>query len=136
MQIRKQMPRTTENKISENIKKEIIKELLAEFKKVNSSENLDNFFKKFMTFGEKCLLFRRMAIIKFINQGKKYWEIKKILRVSDNTISNSRDIMSGRGYGQNPNRKRKFSKLYIKQKSKAGLKYKGAKSIIKMLKDI
>lgn len=129
------MPRTIENKITENIEKEVVKELLTEFKKVDSSKRLDDFFKKFLTVGEKDLIFRRMAIIKFINQGNTYKEIKWILRVSDNTISNSRDIMAGRGYGQNPNRKRKYSKLYIKQKPKyrANLKYKGAENILKTL---
>jgi len=54
--------------------------------------------------------FRRIAIIKLIDQGKKYNDIKMILRISDNTISNSRDIMAGRGYGQNPNRKECFQR--------------------------
>ena len=129
------MPRTTENKITNNVETEIIKELLIEFKKVNSATNLNDFFKKFMTNGERDLVFRRIAIIKFIKQGKKYHEIKKILRVSDNTISNSVDIILGRGYGQNPNRKRVFSKKYIKVKSKYR-KYKGSESIINIINDI
>jgi len=128
------MPRAIKHKVAENITKEVAKELLVEFKKVNSSEDLNNFFKKFMTAGEKDLIFRRLAIIKFISQGKKYKEIKKILDVSDNTISNSKDIMAGRGYGQNPNRKRKYSHLNIKRKPKfkPGLKYKGAGNIIEI----
>lgn len=130
------MPRAIKNKVAENVKKEVSKELLAEFKKVNSGENLDDFFKKFMTAGEKDLIFRRMAIIKFIDQGKKYKEIKKILDVSDNTISKSKDIMAGRGYGQNPNRKRVYSPFAQekpKHKFKPGLRYKGAESIVNIL---
>jgi uncharacterized protein YerC len=106
------MPRAIKNKIVENFRKEIVKELMEEFKKVDSGENMDNFFKKFMTAGEKDLIFRRIAIIKLINQGKKYKEIKKLLDVSDNTISNSKDIMAGRGYGQNPNRKKHYQ-IYV-----------------------
>lgn len=128
------MPRVTKNKISKLIENEVSIRLLAEFKKVNSKEDLYAFFNKFMTSGEKDLIFRRLAIIKLINQGKKYKEIKKILNVSDNTISNSRDIMAGRGYGQNPNRKRIYSRSLIKSKPKfkKGLRYKGAGNIIEI----
>lgn len=130
------MTRAKENRISENIEKEIIKELLAEFKKVDSSKSLNEFFKKFMTIPERELIYRRIAIIKLINQGKKYNDIKRILRISDNTISNSRDIMAGRGYGQNPDRKRVFSKKYLKTKPIFNRKYKGAESILHILGDI
>ncbi|MBA4320434.1 MAG: hypothetical protein C0412_18710 [Flavobacterium sp.] len=132
------MTRAIENRITENIEKEVVKELLTEFKRVDSGKKLDDFFKKFMTVAEKDLIFRRMAIIKLVNHGKKYSDIKMILRISENTISNSRDIMAGRGYGQNPNRKRIYSKLYIKQKPKfnTSRRYKGAESIIKILSDL
>ena len=130
------MPRTIESRINENLEREIVKELLMEFKKVDSDKKLSDFFKKYMTSKERDLIYRRVAIIKYIIQGKTYKEIKGILRVSDNTISNSRDIMAERGYGQNPNRKRIFSKKYIKKKSKFRRKYKGAPSLTEIIEDI
>lgn len=128
------MPRAIKNKVSKIIEKEVCIRLLAEFKKVNSSEDLYTFFNKFMTAGERDLIFRRLAIIKLINRGKKYKEIKEILNVSDNTISNSKDIMAGRGYGQNPNRKKVYSRSLIKSKPKFKnhLHYKGAGNIIEI----
>lgn len=128
------MPRAIKNKVPANVEKEVIRQLLEEFKKVNSIEDLNNFFKRNMTAGEKDLVLRRLAIIKFINQGKKYKEIKKILDVSNNTISNSKDIMAGRGYGQNPNRKIQYSSSLRKSKPKfkKRLRYKGAGNIIEL----
>jgi uncharacterized protein YerC len=129
------MARTTNKnrKLDIVIEKEIYQDLLKEIKNIDSHSDLDNFFNKFMTKDEKTLLLRRTAIIKLINRGKKYTEIKELLSVSDNTISNVRDILDGRGYGRNPNRKRVYSKTkdYRKKKRQTFFPdYKGAKSII------
>lgn len=130
------MPRTIENRINENVEKEIIVELLKEFEKVNSEKGLENFFRKYMTTKEKDLIFRRVAIIKHLSQGKKYNDIRKLLRISNDTISKSVDIIAGRGYGQNPNRKRVFSKLYVKQKTKFVRRYKSAATISEIINDL
>ncbi|MHB9019964.1 MAG: Trp family transcriptional regulator [Minisyncoccota bacterium] len=129
------MPRAIKNKVPLDIQNKVLDELLLEFRKVNSIENLNIFFKKFMTYGEKDTIIRRLAIIKYLNNGKKYREIKKTLCISNSTISNSRDIMAGRGYGQNPNRKKVYSRSLIKSKPKfkKRLRYKGAGNIIEIL---
>lgn len=126
------MARRLCKKLDKAIEREICEKLLKEFKSVNSSDDVDNFFSKFMTSKEKELIFRRLAVIKFINQGKKYREIKDIMEISGNTISNVRDILEGRGYSRNPSRKRIYSsdkyKNY-KPKPKFVRKYKGAVGI-------
>ncbi len=126
------MTRAINKKLNKFIEREIYRELLKEFKNINSYNNLNDFFKKFMTDDEKDLIFRRIAVMKLIKQGKKYREIKGLLDISGNTISNVIDILEGRGYSRNPNRKRKYSisKDYRKKKSKSFFpKYKGAESI-------
>ena len=123
------MTRAINKKLNKFIEREIYRELLKEFKNINSYNNLNDFFKKFMTDDEKDLIFRRIAVMKLIKQGKKYREIKGLLDISGNTISNVRDILEGRGYSRNPNRKRKYSisKDNRKKKSNAFFpKYKGA----------
>ncbi len=129
------MARISNKNIESNklLEKEIREDLLKEFKSVNSNASLDNLLNRLMTADEKNLLFRRMTVIKLINQGKKYREIKEILSISNGTISNVIDILSGRGYGRNPNRKRVYSiiKDCRKKRRKPLLgKYKGAESIL------
>jgi len=119
-------------KIAGLIQKQIYAELLREFRRVSSPGDLNDFFNKFMTSGEKQNFLRRLAIIKLIRQNKKYREIQELLGLSRDTISKSKDIIAGRGYGRNPNRKRKYSPLVSPKKAKKryGLKYKGAESIL------
>ena len=127
------MARTANKKFDELIESEIYRELLKELGKIHSRNDLDGFLNKFMTNDEKALLLRRVAVIKLVNQGKKYREIKELLGISGNTISNVRDILGGRGYGRNPNRKRTYSSFKDHKKKRRKTlfpKYKGAESII------
>ena len=127
------MANSSNKKLNKQLEDAAYKELLVEFKKVNSPERLVIFFNAFMTNSEKDLVVRRIAVMQLMAQNKKYKEIKKMLNVSDNTISNARDILDGRGYGRNPDRKRKYSPFTIGKirKRKPILpKYKGARSII------
>jgi len=121
-----------DKKLDKFIEKEIISELLKEFENVNSANDLHNFFSKFFTDYEKHLIFRRIAAMKLINQNKRYTEIKKILNVSANTISKTKDILEGRGYSINPNRKRKYSGLTKLKKTikRRGFGYKGTSGIL------
>lgn len=102
-------------KLDNSIKKEIYTELLAEFKRINSFDNLDSFLNKFMTPGEKTVFLRRIAVIQLLKQNKKYRDIRKLLGISSGTISKVRDIIAGRGYSKNPNRKRKYSAFKFKK---------------------
>lgn len=109
------------------------RDLLKEFSDVHSPDDLHRFFAKFMTDKEINLIYRRLAVIKFMKQGKKYREIKEAMEISGNTISGVRDILMGRGYGRNPKRKRVFSETKDLRKKKRETffpKYKGAESII------
>ena len=123
-------------KLTKAAEKEIYAELLKEFKEVNSDNSLNAFFNKFMTSGERILFFRRVAVIKLLNQNKKYRDIRELLGISSGTISRVRDIVAGRGYSRNPNRKRKYSAPSSQRKIKIrrGLKYKGAENILNRLK--
>lgn len=129
------MARVNNKKLEEFIEKEIYRELLKEFKNINSVSDLDNFFGKFMTDDERTLFFRRIAVIKLLKQNKKYRDIKKLLGISSGTISKVADIIAGRGYSRNPDRKRKYSALSTPKKIKKnhGLRYKGAENILNLL---
>ncbi len=127
------MARVINKNLDKAIESEIRAELLKEFKNVHSGRDVDWFFSKFMTNDEKRLVFRRLAVMKLMNQGKKYRDIKEILNISSNTISNVIDIIQGRGYGRNPNRKRQYSAMTKRKKYKSTKffrPYKGAESII------
>lgn len=127
------MARRISKKLNINIEKGVRRSLLKEFSGIASSDDLHNIFSKFLSEKEINLIYRRLAVIKFIKQGKKYREIKEIMEISSNTISNVQDIIMGRGYGRNPKRKKVY--LEIKYFRKKKLKkifppYKGAESII------
>ncbi|MBU4348129.1 hypothetical protein KJ671_01305 [Patescibacteria group bacterium] len=128
------MKSSINKKLDKFIEKEIINELLREFKNINSIDSLNKFFDKFLTDYEKCIIFRRIATMKLLNQNKKYCDIKKILNVSANTISKTKDILEGRRYSKNPNRKRKYSTLTKHKKIRVyQRKYKGAENILNIL---
>lgn len=123
-------------KLDKSAEKEIYTELLKEFKRVNSFDDLDGFLNKFMTPSEKTTLFRRIAVIKLLGKNKKYRDIRKSLGISSGTISNIKDIIAGRGYSKNPDRKRKYSEFKFKKQKKFKpyfRKYKGAVNILDML---
>lgn len=119
-------------KLNLSIEKQIFGELLKELKDINSVSGLNNFFNKFFTDYEKRLIFRRIAAMKLIDQNKKYLEIKNILSVSANTISKAKDILEGRRYSIDPNRKRKYSSLSNPKKiiKKRRLRYKGTSGVL------
>ncbi|MBI5147921.1 MAG: hypothetical protein HZA37_02110 [Parcubacteria group bacterium] len=127
------MARLIDKRLSKKDEERVSRELLREFKAVDSFGKLNDFFKKFMTDSEREIIFRRVAAIEMIGQKKKYKEIREALNISKNTISKSKDILEGRGYGRNPDRKRRYSTMASnkKNKNKSILpKYKGARSII------
>jgi len=121
-------------KIDKNLEKKVYSGLLQELEKVNSSDGLDRFLNKFMTPGEKIIFIRRFAVIRLLEQNIKYRDIKKLLDISSGTISNIKDITAGRGYGRNPDRKRKYSGWKTRKKfKKFKRRYKGADSITDLL---
>jgi uncharacterized protein YerC len=121
-------------KIERDLEKVAYGELLGEFKKASSLEGLNKFFDKFMTPSEKVLFVRRFTVMKLLERGNTYKEISELLEISSGTISNIRDIMAGRGYGKNPDRKRKYSVDKTIRKSKRFTrKYKGATNILDLI---
>ena len=128
------MARINNGKIDKSAEKEIYTELLKELKAIDSSDQLEKFLNKFMTPSEVVLLFRRIAVIKLLGKKKKYRDIKEILGISSGTISRAADVIAGRGYSRNPNRKRKYSTTTKRGKFKHyGRKYKGAENIINLI---
>ncbi|OGY64580.1 MAG: hypothetical protein A3I89_02685 [Candidatus Harrisonbacteria bacterium RIFCSPLOWO2_02_FULL_41_11] len=121
-------------KLNKALEKEIASELLKEFKKINSFNQAEEFLNKFMTSDEKILFIRRIAVIKLLEKKRKYRDIKELLGISSGTISKISDIIAGRGYGKNPNRKRKYS-VFRQEKTFKPFrrKYKGATNIIDLL---
>ncbi|GEM_PF-6481949 len=119
-------------KISKVFEKEAANILLKEFKNVSSEADLYKFFEKFMTDLEKENFFKRIAVILLLNKNIKYRDIKELLGISGNTISRVRDILEGRGYSRNPNRKRKYSNRVSFRKviKRRGLRYKGTSGLL------
>ncbi len=98
-------------KLNEVLEKEAYAELLRELRRADSVSSVDNFLNAFMTAGEKTIFIRRIAVIKLLEQNMKYRDIKELLGISSGTISKISDIIAGRGYGRNPDRKRKYSSV-------------------------
>lgn len=118
-------------KLSSNLEKETATFLLKEFKNISSEQNVYYFFKKYMTKSEKEKFFKRIATLILLNKNRKYRDIKKILNVSGDNISKSRDVLNGGGYGENSKRKRRYSNLsYFKKSSeRKRLRYKGTSGL-------
>lgn len=126
----------TSKKLQQNFRKDAINILFGDLKNINSVGDVEQFLKKFFTADERELILRRIVVMDLLNKNVKYRDIKKLLEVSSNTISNVRDIIENRGYGVNPDRKRKYSPsglLLRNKKCKVRSifpNYKGARSII------
>ncbi len=126
----------TSKKLQQNFKKDAINILFGDLKNINLVDDVEKFLEKFFTTDERELILRRIIVMDFLNKNIKYRDIKKALEVSSNTISKVRDIIENRGYGVNPNRKRKYSpsgSLSGNKKRKVRNifpNYKGARSII------
>ncbi len=124
------MPIIPDRSLIKFLEEGALKKILPEFKKINTTRQVDEFLGKFMTDGEKSIFIRRLVIISLLEKNKKYRDIKKELRVSGGTISGAKDILRGRNYKQNPNRRRKHSgsgMLPVKpfRKFKRRIRYKG-----------
>ena len=107
--------------------------LFKEFSGISSPADLHRVLSKFLSDKEIEIIHRRFALVELINQGKRYRQIKELMEVSGNTISNVKDMLVGRGYGRNPKRKKVYSEVeYFKKEKPTKLfrKYKGAESII------
>lgn len=74
--------------------------LFKEIQKIHSINDLKKFFEEFLTEDERVFILRRLAIIKLIQDKKKYRDIKNFLNVSGNTISAVKDIILGYGYNK------------------------------------
>lgn len=125
--------RIAKPKLSKELADKSLKTLFLAVKKIHTVKDMDAFLNNNFTADEKHALLRRTAALHLLVQGKTYQEIRKLLEVSRNTISNARDMMLGRGYGRNPERHRIYESLYKpkeeKQKPMLKRKYKGASSI-------
>ena len=121
-------------KLEKSLGREIYSELLKEIRKIDSPSDLDYFFDRFMTVGEKTVFLRRVGVIQLLKKKLKYRDIRELLGISSGTISKVNDIVAGRGYSRNPDRKREYS--VIKRRAnlkKRGLRYKGAQNILDLI---
>ena len=97
------------DKITPELSAQSLKIIFEEIKKINSPQETEDFLSKFFTDDEKDTLLRRLAAMILLGRGKQYEEIVNTLNISKATISNARDLLSGRNYGRNPHRKRVYS---------------------------
>ncbi|RJQ37341.1 hypothetical protein C4559_03820 [Candidatus Microgenomates bacterium] len=67
---------------------------------LNSSEDIEDFFKDFLSPVEKIMLAKRLSIAVLLGKGYSYSSISKILRVTSSTISSVNISLkySGKGY--------------------------------------
>ncbi len=117
------------------LEKDVLQDLWKEIQRIKSGSEAEKFLDNFLTNDEKNLILRRLAAMRLIRQGKQYKEIVKLLKISKITISKTKDIMAGRGYGRNPERKRKYGSSYSivtnkTKEKKMFRKYKGAESFV------
>ena len=129
------MARLHIERMSNILEKESLQKLWDEIQKIKSPDGTAKFLDNLLTNEEKKLVLRRLAVVSLLKQGKKYREIVKLLKISKITISKIKDMIAGRGYGRNPQRKRVYGSSYSVLKSKVKekkhfRKYKGAESII------
>ena len=119
-------------KLSKVFEKEAVSILLKEFKSVSLEIDLSKFFEKFMTNLERENFLKRIVVMILLNKNNKYRDIKELLGVSGDTISKVRDILEGRGYSINPNRKRKYSNRVSFRKviKRRGIRYKGTSGLL------
>jgi uncharacterized protein YerC len=119
-------------KISQALARRSLEVATREIRKVNVPEDFLAFLRKYFTDKEMDSIMRRVAVGILLENGESYRKIRDSLEVSQGTISRVRDLLKGRGYGRNPNRKRKYSPLrnFKKKEKKFFRPYKGAESII------
>ncbi len=135
------MSKISDRKLAKFLEKNALEDFFVEFKKINSQGQFNDFLNKFLTDSEIAILIRRLVIIDLLKKNTKYRDIKKKLRVSGNTISGVRDILSGRNYRHNPNRKRKYSESSLlpakpRKKFRRIRRYKGAIGIFDLFPDL
>ncbi len=129
------MKHILKKKLPLGLEKKSLAELTREMKKIDASEDLFPFFKRYFTDSERDMIVRRAAVGILLKDKVSYRKIRDSLEISQGTISRTRDLLDGRGYGRNPNRKRKYGSSYSILKKKRKEKklfrpYKGAQSII------
>lgn len=102
------MTKVLRGKLNERGRREILSVFLNFIGKIESVADANNFLDLFFTRDEKELIFRRIAIMRLIARGKSYREIRAYIGASNNTISETRDILNGSGYRKR-NKKKQWS---------------------------
>jgi uncharacterized protein YerC len=126
------MPKISKNKLSAELKNKSLEVLLDRINKIKSLKDVDDFLNHIITDREKEIILRRLSAIILRKRGKKYRDIENLLEISKATISRSKQILSGDGYGRNLGKR-----IYSQDRPKGKRErkrllppYKGAKSII------
>lgn len=123
----------SKKKLEQGLRAESIRLMSEKIKSISSSADANRFLDLFFTEIENDVILRRIAVMILLSKSEKYRDIQEKLEISKFTISNIQDILSGRGYGKNPNRKRPPSEKVLIKKIKSKkfrLKYKGVESIV------
>lgn len=126
------MPKILKNKLPPELKTQSLEILLGRIEKIKSSKDLEKLLNDILTDKEKEAILRRLSAIILRKQGKKYRYIENLLEISKATISRSKQILSGDGYGKNLGKRVYSSSRLTEKKERKRLfrPYKGAKSII------
>jgi uncharacterized protein YerC len=98
--------RISKKQLKSEAEKKALARLLAQFRSVETPEDINRFLNSVLTQEEKKVILRRMIIAGMLEEGVKYREIERIMDASGSTVSNVRDFLEKRGYGRNPDRKR------------------------------
>lgn len=131
--------RVAKRKLNESLEVEAVKVIFGKLKDIRSAGETEKFLNTFFTARERDGILRRVAATILLAKGEKYRDIEDRLDISKGTISKAKDIMSGRGYGRNPGRRKQKERVEIvsswpkKKKRIFPKKYKGAKGILDLI---
>lgn len=90
--------RTSEQKINQTLKKQIIKTLVQTLTDFKNSQELEIFLKDFFNEKELETYAKRLAISYWLKKGRSYKNIKTNLKVSSATIASIQDQLKSDGY--------------------------------------
>jgi uncharacterized protein YerC len=102
------MAKTSKKKLSRELKNSALELFAANLKNAGSADSAGKLLDRFFTPTEKEIILRRLTAAIMLGKGQKYRKVQGVLRISRNTISKAKRILSGDGYGRNL-RKRIYS---------------------------
>lgn len=90
--------RTSDKKVNQSLKKEIIRSLAQAITDLKSPEETLVFLKDFLNDAELETYAKRLAVAYYLQKGRSYQNIKTNLKVSSATIATIQEQINSKGY--------------------------------------